>query len=150
MQQVDQHLQQADLPQHIAEHRVVPGQLQQCPDRRDAAGVRRARLEQHADAEQLFARYVVEAEDDKLQQLKVFDLGLGELGHTICKLRQGVLRLQDEVVGQLCWVDVSDGVQQHTGQTAGFSPQEGVLEHREGLNITYCVAWKKEMEKKME
>lgn len=110
MQQVDQHFQQANLPKHIAEHWVVPGKLQQRPNRRDAAGVRRARLEQHADAEELLAWHVVEAEDDKLQQLKVLGLGFRELGHSICKLRQGVLRLQDEVVGRLCCVDVSDGI----------------------------------------
>lgn len=115
VQQVDQHLQQADLPQHVAEHGVVPGQLQQRSHGRDAAGVRRAGLQQHADAEQLFARHVVQAEHHELQQLKVLGLGLRELGHAVCKLRQGVLRLQDEVVGRLAGVDVPDGVQQHTG-----------------------------------
>lgn len=127
MQQVDQHLQQADLPKHITEHWVMPGQLQQRPDRRDAASVRRARLEQHADTEELLARHIVEAEDDKLQQLEVLGLGLREFGHAICKLRQGVLRLQDEVVGRLCCVDVSDGIEEHAGQAARFSPQEGIL-----------------------
>lgn len=111
VQQVDQHLQQADLSQHVAKHGVVPGQLQQCPNGCDAAGVRRARLEQHADAEQLFARHIVEAEDNKLKQFKVLGLGLRQLCHTLRKLRQGVLRLQDEVIGRLCCINVPNGVQ---------------------------------------
>lgn len=127
VQQVDQHLQQTHLAQDVAEHRVVARQLQQRAHGRDAAGVRRAGLEQHADTEQLLARHVVEAEDDELQQLKVLGLGLGQLGHALCELRQRVLGLQDEVVGRLGRVDVADGVEQHAGQAAGFGLQEGVL-----------------------
>lgn len=91
VQQVNQYLQQADLPQHIAEHWVMTGQLQQRPHSSNAAGVRCARLQQHADTEQFFAWHVIEAEDDKLQKLKVLCLSIGELGHTLCELRQCVL-----------------------------------------------------------
>lgn len=144
VQQVDQHLQQADLTQHVAEDGVVAGQLQQRPHSCDAAGVRRAGLEQHADAEQLLTGNVVEAEDHKLQQLKVLDLRLGQLGHALCKLRQSVLRLQDEIVGWIGGVDVPDGVQQHAGQAAGFGPQEGVLQHSKGLDVTHRMSWRGE------
>lgn len=144
VQQVDQHLQQTHLSQHVTEHRVVARQLQQRAHGRGAAGVRRAGLEQHADAEELLARHVVEAEDDELQQLKVLGLGLGQLGHALSELRQRVLRLQDEVVGRLGRVDVADGVQQHTGQAAGFGLEEGVLQNREGLDVPHGVTWRRE------
>lgn len=91
VQQVNQNLQQAHFPQHITEHRVVMGQLQQRPHSSDAAGVRCARLQQHADAEQLFAWHIIEAEDHELQELKVLGLSLGELGHTLCELGQCML-----------------------------------------------------------
>lgn len=142
MQQVDHDFQQADLPQHVAEHGVVPGQLQQSSDGGDAAGERRAGLQQHAHAEQLLTRHVVQAEHHKLQQLKVLGLNLRQFSHALGELRQRVLRLQDEVVGRLGGVDVPDGVQQHAGQAAGFGPQEGVLQHRKGLNVPNCVTWR--------
>lgn len=144
VQQVDQHLQQTHLTQDVTEHGVVARQFQQRAHSRDAAGVGRAGLKQHADAEELLARHIVEAEDDELQQLKVLGLGLRQFGHALSELRQRVLRLQDEVVGRLGRVDVADGIQQHAGQAAGFGLQEGVLQNREGLDVPHSVAWTQE------
>lgn len=142
VQQVNQYLQQADFPQHVTENRVVMGQLQQRPHSSDAAGMWCAWLQQHAHTEQLFAWHVIEAEDDKLQKLKVLCLSLRELGHTLCELWQCMLWLQDEVVGWVCCIYVPNGIQKHASQAAGFCPQEGILEYWKCLDVTHCVAWR--------
>lgn len=93
MQKVYHDLQQAHLPEDVFEYVVVPCELQEGLHRHDAAVVRRAGLEQDADADELFTGDVVQAEDDKLQHLEVLALHFREFRDLLCKLRQGVLGL---------------------------------------------------------
>lgn len=129
MQQVDEHLEQPDLAENVAEHHVMPAELQQRTRGCDAAGVRRAGLQQDANAEQLLAGDVVKCKHHEFKQLKVFDLDLGQAWYSLGKLGQRVLSLQDEVVGLVGGVNVCHGVQDHAGELAGLGLQEGVLEH---------------------
>lgn len=135
MQQVDEHLEQTDFTENVAEYHVMPAELQQRTCGCDAASVTRAWLQQDADAKHLFAGDVVKRKHHKLEQLKVFDLDLWQARHSVGKLGECVLSFQDEVVGVIGRVNVCHSVQDHTGETASPGLQEGVLQHGKGLNV---------------
>lgn len=146
MQQVNEHLEQPDFTENVAEHHVMPAELQQCTCGCDAASVRRARLQQDAHAKQLLAGDVVKCKHHELEQLEVFDLDLGQAWHSLGKLGQRVLSLQDEVVGVVSGVNVCHSVQDHAGEPASLGLQEGVLEHGEGLNVPDSVTCGRKLE----
>lgn len=120
VQQGHHHLEQAHLPEHLAEDGVVAAELEQRAHGGDAALVGHTGLEKNADAEQLLAGHVVQAKDHELQQLEVLGLHFRKLGDLLAKLGERVLRLQDEVVGVVGHVDVGDGIQDDARQAAGF------------------------------
>lgn len=93
MQKVDKHLEQPDFTENVTEHHMMPAELQQCACSCDAASVRRAWFQQDTNAEQLLAGDVVKREHHELEQLKVFDLDLGQARHSLSKLGQCVLSL---------------------------------------------------------
>ena len=58
---------------------------------------------------------------------------LGELG-------DGVLALEDEVVGPVGVVDAGDGVQNDAAEGAGCGPQEHRLQDLEGVHVPHTGA----------
>lgn len=120
MQKVYHDLQQAHLPEDIFKYVVVPCKLQKGFHRNDATVIGGAGLQEDANANEFFTRDVIQAKNDKLQHLKVFVLYFREFRDLLCKLRQGMLGLQDEVISIVGHVNVRDGVEDDLGKEVGL------------------------------